>query len=159
MHLEREASSIDATIDSTSDQAPDTTVDTTVDPASLPPVDQAFLEELQEPAIPGKSSRFSRAALNFLLFCVVIVAIVTVCGIGLTWFGVGAQRGAGGQLNQPAPKPVGQMENGADNPPAGKSRGAESSNVLAPAPVQPAGPAGHADIRSQTAEGKKAGGK
>ncbi len=101
----------------------------------------AFLEKHKEPASPTRGARFGQGAINFVIFCALFVAILTVFGIGLSWFGGGPQKGAGDQLN----------------PPADKSAMADTSAGMPPA--QPAGPAGHAEVRLQSAANKKADGK
>lgn len=97
----------------------------------------AFLEKHKEPANPTKSARLGQGAINFAIFCALFVAILTAFGIGLSWFGGGAQKVADAQPN--------------------KAASSEASASMLPA--QPAGPAGHAEVRSQSAANKKTDGK
>lgn len=97
----------------------------------------AFLEKHKEPASPTKGARFGQGAINFVIFCALFVAILTVFGFGLSWYSGGSRRVNDAQ--------------------SGKAAGVEASASMLPA--QPAGPAGHADIRSQPADGKKTDGK
>lgn len=101
----------------------------------------AFLEKHKEPASPSKGARFGQGAINFVIFCALFVVILTVFGIGLSWFGGGPQKGAGEQVNQSA----------------GKSAMIETPAGIPPA--QPAGPAGHAEVRLQSAANQKTDGK
>jgi len=97
----------------------------------------AFLEKRKEPASPSKSKRFGQGAVNFVIFCALLAAILTVCGIGLSWFGGGSQKGADAQ----------------------SSKSAVTETSASALPAQPAGPAGHAEVRSQSEANKKTDGK
>ncbi|MCG3161432.1 MAG: hypothetical protein JMDDDDMK_02615 [Acidobacteria bacterium] len=97
----------------------------------------AFLEKHKEPASPSKGARFGQGLRSFAIFSVLFVAILTVFGVGLSWFGADSKKNAGSQSDKAAMTET-------------------SASAL---PAQPAGPAGHADIRSQTADGKKTDGK
>ncbi|MGE0131794.1 MAG: hypothetical protein AB7U82_27230 [Blastocatellales bacterium] len=96
----------------------------------------AYLEKHKEPVSPARGARFGQGAINFVIFCSLLVAILTVFGIGLSWFG-GSRKVADAQSSQ--------------------SAGAEASASALPS--QPAGPAGHAEVRSQSAPSKKTDGK
>ena len=111
----------------------------------------AFLEKHKEPASPSKGARFGQGMLSFAIFSVLFVAILTVFGIGLSWFSGGSQKGKDDPLTQSAAQSADQSSS--------KPADAEASAGLAPAQPQPAGPAGHAEVRSQSATKKDAGGK
>ena len=104
---------------------------------------QVFIENYREPANPGERAWFSQKAVNFLIFCALFVAILTVFGIGLSWFNGGSRKGDESQINTPATK----------------SASAEAPAALPAAPAQPAGPAGHAEVRPQSSSEKKTDGK
>jgi hypothetical protein len=97
-----------------------------------------FIENYREPSSPGERTRFGQKAINFAIFCALFIAILTVFGVGLSWFNGGAQKGDDSQVNAPATK----------------SASAEAPTPLPPAPAQPAGPAGHAEVRPQSASEK-----
>lgn len=102
-----------------------------------------FIENYREPSIPGERSRIGQKAINFAIFCLLFIAILTVFGVGLSWFNSGSQKVDGNQINQPATK----------------SASAQTPAALPAAPAQPAGPAGHAEVRQQSEPGKKMDGK
>jgi hypothetical protein len=102
-----------------------------------------FIENYREPAYPGERARFGQKAINFAIFCALFIAILTVFGVGLSWFNAGSQTSDDTQVN----------------PPDTKSASAEAPTPLPPAPAQPAGPAGHAELRPQSASEKKTDGK
>lgn len=97
----------------------------------------AFLEKHKEPASPTKGARFGQGAISFAIFCALLVAILTAFGIGLSWLGGGSQKIPDAQSSKSA------------------SAEATANALLA----QPAGPAGHAEVRLQSAASKKTDGK
>src|SRR5262245_8544370 len=122
---------------------------------SLPSRHLTFLEELKEPASPDENARLGQRAFNFVLYCALVVAILTVFGIGLSRVGGGSQKGKDVHYSQSVSQPANQSAPQSAN----KSEGAEASPGLAPALAQPAGPAGHAEVRLQSEPGKKTDGK
>jgi hypothetical protein len=97
----------------------------------------AFLEKRKEQTSPSKSARFGQGLASVAIFSGLFVVILTVFGIGLSWFSRGWQKETSDQSNTPATKSV-MIERSAGIPPA-----------------QPAGPAGHAEVRSQSPANKK----
>src|SRR5262245_17209655 len=104
---------------------------------------QVFIENYREPSSSGEGARLGQKAINFAIFCALFIAILTVFGIGLSWFNAGSQKVTGSQ----------------ETPPATKSAGVEAPAASQSAPAQPAGPAGHAEVRAQSASEKKTDGK
>jgi len=102
-----------------------------------------FIENYRDPSNPNERARPGQKAINFALFCALFIAILTVFGIGLSWFNGGPQRKDDSQVTAPATK----------------STKAEAPAALPSAPAHPAGPAGHAEVRPQSASEKKADGK
>src|SRR5262245_27919162 len=84
-----------------------------------------FIENYREPSSPGERSRIGQKAINFAIFCLLFIAILTVFGVGLSWFNGGSQK----------------VDDSQANPPATKSASAQAPAALPAAPVQPAGPA------------------
>src|SRR5262245_57187143 len=118
-----------------------------------------FLEEFKAPASQGEDARSGQRAFNFALYCALVVAVLTVFGIGLSRVGGGSQKGKDDHISQSANQPVSQSASQSATPlapqSANKSAGAEASTGLAPTLAQPAGPAGHAEVRLQSEPGKK----
>ena len=98
---------------------------------------QAFLERQKAPVSLNKGARFNQGAVNFVIFCALFAAILTVFGIGLSWYARGSQNVKDAQT--------------------GKAAGAEKSAVRLPA--QPAGPAGHAELKPQPSLKKELDGR
>ncbi len=99
----------------------------------------AFLEKRKLPKSPSRLTRFGQWMLSFAIFFALFVAILTVFGFGLSWFSRGgnAQKGNAVQSSKPAI--------------TGASAG------MLPSP--PAQPAGHAEVKSESAAKKKTDGK
>src|SRR5262245_43444432 len=97
--------------------------------AAFRPPYPVFIENYREPSIPEERSRIGQKAINFAIFCLLFIAILTVFGVGLSWFNGGSQK----------------VDDSRVNPPATKSASAQAPEALPAAPAQPAGPAGHAE--------------
>jgi len=131
----------------------------------------AFLEKYKEPASPSRRARFGRRALRFATFSALVVAILAVFWIGLSWFGIGSQKAKVDQLERSAERSAEQpakqsanpsanpSTNPAANPSASKPAGAKASIHFPPELFQPEGPAGHAEVISRPAPGKKTDGQ
>ena len=104
---------------------------------------RSFTENYKEPEFPGDRAWLGRKVVNLVIFCALLIAILTVFGIGLDWFSGGSHKAADAQINQPA----------------SKSAPAETPSALPLTPAQPAGPAGHAEMKPQSAPPKKTDGK
>src|SRR5262245_34579364 len=63
-----------------------------------------FIENYREPSSPGDRSRIGQKAINFAIFCVLLIAILTVFGVGLSRFNGGSQKVDDSQVNPPATK-------------------------------------------------------
>ena|SRR5215510_506775 len=100
---------------------------------------RSFIEKYREPVSPGERALFGRKAANFVIFCALFVAVLTVFVVSLLWFDGGSHKAADAQINQPA----------------SKSKAAETQASPPLAPAQPAGPAGHAEVRPQSAPATK----
>src|SRR5262245_50816417 len=100
---------------------------------------RSLIEKYREPLSPGEGALSDRKAANFVIFCALFVAIIIVLGVGLLWFDGGSHKAADAQINQPA----------------SKSKAAETQTPPPLAPAQPAGPAGHAEVRPQSAPATK----
>ncbi len=99
---------------------------------------RAFLDQAKLPKPPSNLVRLGRGLLSFAIFITLFVAILTVFGLGLSWFSRGSLQKSG------AAKP-------------GNSPMAGASASMLPSP--PAQPAGHAEVRPQSAAKKKTNGK
>jgi hypothetical protein len=102
-----------------------------------------FIENYREPVYPGERARFGQKAINLAIFCALFIAILTVFGVGLSWFNGDSEKVDDSQVN----------------PPVTKSASAEAPAASPSAPAQPAGPAGHAEVRPQSTSEKKTDGK
>lgn len=99
----------------------------------------AFLEKRKSPKPPSRFARFGQGLLSFAIFFGLFVAILTVFGLGLSWYSR-----ADSQKGEAA---------------SGKPAITEASASMLPAPSQPAGPAGHAEVKAEPATKKKTDGK
>src|SRR5262245_27355582 len=64
--------------------------------------DHAFLDMLKEPESPGEDARFGHRAFNVALYCALVVALLTVFGIGLSRVRGGSQKGQNDHSRQSA---------------------------------------------------------
>jgi hypothetical protein len=100
---------------------------------------KAFLEERKLPKPSGKVTRFGQGLISFAIFFALFVAILTVFGLGLSW------------LNRAGSPQPGEVTQSSQPSVTGASAG------MLPSP--PAQPAGHAEVKSQSATKKKTDGK
>lgn len=99
----------------------------------------AFLEKRKLPRPPSGLAQFGQGLSNLAIFFGLFVAILTVFGLGLSWYS--------------------RADSQKSEATSGKSADAGVSASAAPTPSQPAGPAGHADVKPQSPSKKKTDGK
>jgi len=143
----------------------------------------AFLEKQKERTSLSRRARLGQGTLRLATFSVLVIVILAVSWVGMSLFGGGPQKAKSDSPEQSANPPELPSANPSANPSAipsanpsnnpaanpstnpaanpsatqsaSQSTDAETMTPLPLPPPQPEGPAGHAEIRSESTPGKK----